>query len=625
MRELPELFDLRLQARSLAYLFLAGAALGLLTLVFPHSDQIRDRELVILAAVAILIAALVWAFADRVRPWQLHVVLATGTIILSLANYYVEATVIYPVLYTWTALYAFYFFQLEIALAHVALIAVAYAVVLILVEPSSAVVRWLLAVGTPLIAGLLISRLLAMLRSGVQDAERRTRALQESEARTRLVLDGAPDAFVALDRDGVITSWNNAAERLFGWSASDAIGVPFRSLVTPEEYRDRHDERRRALVETPQVVAMQRYDTEFVRRDGTRFPAEATVSKIEIKGEPFVSGFIRDVSERMRRQQERETLLREQAARAEAERVAELVSGMQLLVDAALAHRTLDEILEDLIMRVRGVLQADAATILLADEDERLTVAASSVPGASADELGEEREPFAAGEGFAGRVARAREAMLAHDPEPADLPDPSLRRLEIESLIGVPLLAENAVTGVLVVASVAPRRLSSEDLAMLRLAADRVALAIEHARVYEREHKIAVTLQQQPAAGQAAGGTRAGGGGALPAGRHGGRCGRGLVRRDPHPDRRPRTGDGRRGRQGACRGVDGQPAAQRAARVCARGTRALPRHRAAQPARLDGGARQPDGDAPLHGRRARREPRRLGQRGPPGAAARRRR
>jgi PAS domain S-box-containing protein len=496
VRELPELFDLRLQARSLAYLFIAGAALGLLTLVFPHSDQIRDLELVILAAVAILIAVVIWVFADRVRPWQLHVVLATGTIILSLANYYVEATVIYPVLYTWTALYAFYFFRLEIALAHIALIAVGYGVVLVLVEPSSAVVRWLLAVGTPLIAGLLISRLLGMLRVGVQDAERRTRALQESEARTRLVLDGAPDAFVALDRDGVITSWNTAAERLFGWSASEAIGVPFRSLVTPEEFRDRHDERRTALIETPQVVAMQRYDNEFVRRDGTRFPAEATVSKIEIKGEPFVSGFIRDVSERVRRQQERETLLREQAARAEAERVAELVSGMQLLVDAALAHRTLDDILEDLIMRVRGVLQADAATILLADEEERLTVAASSLPRPSQGEPGEQSEPLQVGEGFAGRVAQTREAMLAHDPAPADLPDPALGQLEIESLIGVPLLAENAVTGVLVVASVAPRRFSAEDLTLLRLAADRVALAIEHARVYEREHKIAVTLQE---------------------------------------------------------------------------------------------------------------------------------
>ena len=487
---------MRVQARSLAYLFIAGAALGLLTLVFPHGENVDDIALVVLAGVATLIAVAMWLWADRVRPWQLHAALASGTIILSLANYFVEATVIYPLMYTWTALFAFYFFRVEVALAHIALIAVSYAVVLIVVDPPSAVVRWLLAVGTPLIAGLLISRLLGQLRFGVHDAERRTRALQESEARTRLVLDGAPDAFVSLDRDGVIKAWNSAAERLFGWSASEAIGVPFRSLVTPEEFRERHDQRRMALIDTPEVVATQRYDAEFLRRDGTRFPADATVSKIEIKGEPFVSGFIRDVSERERRQQERETLLREQAARAEAERVAELVSGMQLLVDAALEHTRLDKMLEDLIMRVRGVLQADAATILLADEDERLSVAASSVPDATDGEEDERQEPIGLGEGFAGRVARAREAMLAHDPAPADLPDPALRRIEVDSLIGVPLLAENRVTGVLVAASVAPRRFSPEDLAVLRLAADRVALAIQHARIYEREHKIAVTLQR---------------------------------------------------------------------------------------------------------------------------------
>ncbi len=487
---------MRVQARSLAYLFIAGAALGLLTLVFPHGEDVDDIALVVLASVATLIAVAMWVWADRVRGWQLHAALAAGTIILSLANYFVDTTVIYPLMYTWTALFAFYFFRVEVALAHIALIAVSYGVVLILVDPPSAVVRWLLAVGTPLIAGLLISRLLGQLRLGVHDAERRTRAVQESEARTRLVLDGAPDAFVSLDRDGVIKAWNSAAERLFGWSASEAIGVPFRSLVTPEEFRERHDQRRMALIDVPQVVATQRYDTEFVRRDGTRFPAEATVSKIEIKGEPYISGFLRDVSERQRRQQERETLLREQAARAEAERVAELVSGMQLLVDAALRHRKLDDILEDLIMRVRGVLQADAATILLADEDERLSVAASSVPGASEGEESARPEPIMLGEGFAGRVAQAREAMLAHDPAPADLPDPALGRLEVDSLIGVPLLAENQVTGVLVAASVAPRRFSSEDLAVLRLAADRVALAIQHARVYEREHRIAETLQR---------------------------------------------------------------------------------------------------------------------------------
>ena len=117
-----------------------------------------------------------------------------------------------------------------------------------------------------------------------------------------------------------------------------------------------------------------------MRRDGSRFPGEATVSKVDIRGEVFVSGFITDVTERLRRDAEREALLREQAARAEAERVADLVGGLQALVDAALAHRTLDDILRELVAQVRGVLDADAATIYLADEEERLSVGAST-PG----------------------------------------------------------------------------------------------------------------------------------------------------------------------------------------------------------------------------------------------------
>ena len=56
--------------------------------------------------------------------------------------------------------------------------------------------------------------------------------------------------------------------------------------------------------------------------------------------------------------------------------MAELVGGMQVLVDAALAHRTLDDILRELVTQVRGVLDADAATIYLADEEERLSVGA---------------------------------------------------------------------------------------------------------------------------------------------------------------------------------------------------------------------------------------------------------
>jgi anti-sigma regulatory factor (Ser/Thr protein kinase) len=214
--------------------------------------------------------------------------------------------------------------------------------------------------------------------------------------------------------------------------------------------------------------ATERFEVEFVKRDGQRFPGEAIVSRGEARGEVFISGFITDVTERLRQQAEREALLREQAARTEAERMAELVGGMQALVDAALAHRSLDGILRDLVAQVRGVLDAADAVIYLSDEGDGLTVGAATPS---------RRE--GAGE-FAALVAESREAMLAAD----------------DRLIGVPLLAEGVVTAVLVAGADPPREFGGEDLTVLRLAAERVGLAIAHARVYEREHRIAETLQR---------------------------------------------------------------------------------------------------------------------------------
>ena len=461
MRDLPGLFDVRVKARSLAYLFATGASLGLLTLVFPHSEEVRDVPLIILAASAYVIAATVWLIADRLRDWHIHAVLASGTAIISLANYYAGPGTLYPILYTWTALYAFYFFPIREAAAQMVFLGASYAIVLAVEDADMVVVRWLLAVGTPLVAGLLISQLLARLQ---RQASRR----RQSEERMRLVLDTAPDAFITLDRDGRIITWNVAAERLFGWRQEEAVGRTMRELIVPPEHQDRHDERREALIDSDSPAATEHFEVEFQRRDGSRFPGEATVSKLEASGEVFVSGFITDVTERLRREAEREALVREQAARAEAERVAEVVGGMQALVDAALAQRSLDGILRDLVAQVRGVLDAGEATIYLTDENDRLTVGAST-PGEQAG-----------GEAFARRVTATGDAMLAKD----------------DSLIGVPLLAEGVVTGVLVAGAEPPREFSGEDLTVLRLAAERVGLAIAHARVYEREHRIAETLQR---------------------------------------------------------------------------------------------------------------------------------
>ena len=141
-----------------------------------------------------------------------------------------------------------------------------------------------------------------------------------------------------------------------------------------------------------------------------------------------------------------------------------------------------------LVTRVTSVLGADAASIYLADE-ERLRLRGSS----GARRRG--RDARVRGGLRRARGRQPREPLLSHDPA-ADLDDPALRDLKLDSLVGVPLLAEEEVTGVLVVCTAAPRRLTPEDMGMLRLAADRVALGIDRARVFEREHKIAETLQR---------------------------------------------------------------------------------------------------------------------------------
>jgi PAS domain S-box-containing protein len=490
VRELPELFDRDVQARSLAYLFTAGVLVGVLTLVFPHGEDVRATQLVVVTGIAAAIAAVVWRRRERFATWELHLALGIGTVLLTFANYYVGSGALYPVLYSWIALFAFYFFELRVALAHVALIALAYTVLLVIQDPGSPLVRWLLALGTPTLAGLLIRRLLDGVRGEAVHGAQQTRALRQSEARTRMILDSAPDAFIAMDGDGLVNRWNQAAERMFGWSASEAVGQPLRGLVFPPEGREGHDARRREMLANPDPVTVMRVELELQRRDGALFPVDETISRVRLGDEVVVSAFVRDVSERRRRQEEREALLSEQAARAEAERVAEMVSGMQLLVDAALAHRGLDDILTDLVPRVQGVLEADAATIFFVEEGG-LVVGASSV----ADESGGE-SATQLGEGFAGRVAAERRPLLARDPPPADQLEPVLRAVEMDSLMGVPLLAGGQVTGVIVVSALEPRRFTEEDLLQLGLAADRVALAIDHARVYEREHRIAETLQR---------------------------------------------------------------------------------------------------------------------------------
>ena len=100
VKELPELFDLRVKARSLAYLFTAGAVLAALTLVLPHDEGFHELQIWIVVGLrASRSALLLYWTADRVREWQLHVALAAGTTLITLANYYTGAAALLAALH----------------------------------------------------------------------------------------------------------------------------------------------------------------------------------------------------------------------------------------------------------------------------------------------------------------------------------------------------------------------------------------------------------------------------------------------------------------------------------------------------------------------------------------------
>jgi PAS domain S-box-containing protein len=173
-----------------------------------------------------------------------------------------------------------------------------------------------------------------------------------------------------------------------------------------------------------------------------------------------------------------------EAARAHAETASQRLRSLGSITATALAHLTLDDLFADVLGQITRALGVDTAVILLVEEGER-TLTTRAVRGVDDDPRG---LGVPVGEGFAGRIAGERRAMIVPDVQDADVRGTGIRA-ELRSLLGMPLLVGDTLVGVLHVGTLAPRHFTDADAHLLQAVGDRVALAIDRATLYQAERR----------------------------------------------------------------------------------------------------------------------------------------
>ncbi|HKI21378.1 MAG TPA: response regulator, partial [Isosphaeraceae bacterium] len=201
------------------------------------------------------------------------------------------------------------------------------------------------------------------------------KAAEETKERLAAIVESSDDAVISKSMDGVITSWNRAAERLYGYSADEIIGRPISTLIPP----DHTDDFPSIMERLRRGERIEHYDTVRVAKDGRRIDVSLTISPLKdaLGNVVGASKIARDVSERKRA----DTALRKHSERA------------RLLSEAAgllLATSEPDAILKDLLSKIGASLGLDFSPLLAGGRP----VGASSLASLSRDHLEPEEVEF---------------------------------------------------------------------------------------------------------------------------------------------------------------------------------------------------------------------------------------
>jgi two-component system, sensor histidine kinase and response regulator len=313
-------------------------------------------------------------------------------------------------------------------------------------------------------------------RTATLEQEVRTRQLAEtdarnSRARNEAILEVALDPVILMDEAGHIVQFNPAAERTFGYSAAEAVGIEVSALIVPADKHAAHPGLAPYLKTGQTVLLNRRLELAAVRKGGHQFPVEVAIAPISSDGSAMFAGYLRDITERRHAE----------AALAERMSLASLTAAVGLALTRGAELRAMLQLCaEALIQHLDGGV---AHIWTLNDGEAMLELQASAGKSTSFDQA-LSRVPI--GHSAIGTIAADRHPRLddAINVEPP-VGDPHWVRDEgMVAFAGYPLLLDSKLVGVM--ALYARHEFSPSALDAMAVVADGIALGIERKRA-ERE------------------------------------------------------------------------------------------------------------------------------------------
>jgi two-component system, cell cycle sensor histidine kinase and response regulator CckA len=325
---------------------------------------------------------------------------------------------------------------------------------------------------------------LAQIASAIIERKRAEEALHHRERQMRAVLESALDAVIGMDAHGRITDWNARAQQIFGWSRAEALGREVAELIMPARHRNDHRRGLRHFLATGEgPILGRRVETAALRRDGSEFPVDLSVSVLREGGACSFSAFVSDISERKRAEEafrdgeERYRVLyeRERAGRERADRLRSATSALGSTLE-------LGTVLSLILRELQRVVPYDTASVQELRGDWMEVIAGHGF--ALLDRVLGVRFNVRTADNPNHQVFMSR-APVFLDDAPSVFPEFNANVVTVaRSWMGVPLLFGERLIGMLSLDKNQPGFYTPEHVHLAESFAAPAAIALENARLY---------------------------------------------------------------------------------------------------------------------------------------------